>query len=292
MRVLWLTALVVVIDQATKQLVLRTMYLGQQIPILGDWLKFTYTENPGMAFGITFGPKAMVTVFAIIATVLISFYLYRVRRDYYPYRASLALILGGALGNIIDRVFYGKLYDNESLLVGKVVDFIHVNVWSGFIPEAVPLIGGTYVSLFPIWNVADMAIVCGVVGIVAFQKVHHRRLEERAAAQAAAERASDDQPAAPGPEPAPGEKGAASNPVAESAPPDPARRPPSDPGRRPPPDPGRRPPPDPGRNPPPDLGRKPPRPIADEDADRTHGSSSEAEKEQSARSSSREHPPG
>ena len=187
MRVLWLTALVVVIDQATKQLVLRTMYLGQQIPILGDWLKFTYTENPGMAFGITFGPKAMVTIFAIIATVLISYYLYRVRRDYYPYRASLALILGGALGNIVDRVFYGKLYDNESLLVGKVVDFIHVNVWSGFIPEAVPLIGGTYVSLFPIWNVADMAIVCGVVGIVTFQKVHHRRLEERAAAARAAE---------------------------------------------------------------------------------------------------------
>ena len=185
MRVLWLTALVVIIDQATKQLVLRTMYLGQQIPILGDWLKFTYTENPGMAFGITFGPKGMVTIFAIIATVLISVYLYRVRWDYLPYRASLALILGGALGNIVDRVFYGKLYDNDTLLVGKVVDFIHVNVWSGFIPEAVPLIGGTYVSLFPIWNVADMAIVCGVVGIVAFQKVHHRQLEERAAAERA-----------------------------------------------------------------------------------------------------------
>lgn len=179
MRVLWLTGLVVVLDQATKQVVLRTMYLGQQIPLLGDWLKFTYTENPGMAFGITFGPKAMVTVFAIIATVIITFYLYNVRHDYMPYRASLALILGGALGNIIDRVFYGKFYDNEALLVGKVVDFIHVNVWSGFIPEAVPVIGGTYVSLFPIWNVADMAIVCGVVGIIAFQKVHHRLLQER-----------------------------------------------------------------------------------------------------------------
>src|SRR5690606_41987053 len=98
MRVLWLTALIVAIDQFTKQLVLRTMYLGQQIPLLGDWLKLTYTENPGLAFGLTFGPKAMVTVCAIIAKVIITFYLYNVRHDYLPYRASLALMRAYAVG--------------------------------------------------------------------------------------------------------------------------------------------------------------------------------------------------
>lgn len=179
MRVLWLTALIVLIDQATKLLVVRTMYLGQQIPLIGDWLKFTYTENPGMAFGISFGPKALVTIFSIIATVLIAMYLVKVRHDYFPYRASLAFILGGALGNIIDRVFYGAIFDGDTFFVGKVVDFIHVNVWSGFVPETVPFVGGTYVSLFPIWNVADMSIVAGVVGIIAFQKMHHRLLQER-----------------------------------------------------------------------------------------------------------------
>lgn len=173
MRVLWLTGLVIVLDQITKQIVMRTMYLGQQIHLLGDWLKFTYTENPGMAFGITFGPKGMVTMFSVIATVLIILYLVKVRKGYLPYRASLGFILGGAIGNIIDRVFYGVLFGNETLFTGKVVDFIHVNVWSGFIPEAVPLMGGTYLSLFPIWNVADMAIVCGVVGILFFQKMYH-----------------------------------------------------------------------------------------------------------------------
>lgn len=183
MRVLWLTGLIIVIDQATKLLVLRTMYLGQQIPILGDWLKLTFTENPGMAFGITVGPTGLVTVFSIIATVLIIVYLHRVRNDYYPYRASLALILGGAVGNIIDRVFYGALFGDQPLFVGKVVDFIHVNVWSGFVSEAVPIFGGTYISLFPIWNVADMAIVCGVVGIIAFQKKHHELLYGRELAQ-------------------------------------------------------------------------------------------------------------
>ena len=178
MRILWLSALIIVIDQVTKQIVLRTMYLGQQIPVLGSWLKLTYTENPGMAFGITFGPKSLVTIFSIIATVLITMYLYNVRRGYYPYRASLALILGGAIGNIIDRVFYGALFNDDAFFVGRVVDFIHVNVWSGFIPESVPIVGGTYVSLFPIWNVADMAIVCGVVGILFFQKAYHHRLHE------------------------------------------------------------------------------------------------------------------
>lgn len=173
MRVLWLSGIVILLDQTTKLIVAQTMYLGQQISLIGDWLKFTYTENPGMAFGITFGPKAMVTVFSIIATILIAIYLVKVRKGYFPYRASLGLILGGALGNIIDRVFYGVLLRDDVLFVGRVVDFIHVNVWSGFIHESVPVIGGTYLSLFPIWNVADMAIVCGVVGILVFQQRFH-----------------------------------------------------------------------------------------------------------------------
>ena len=173
MRVLWLSGLVVLLDQATKLVVVQTMYLGQQIPLIGDWLKFTYTENPGMAFGITFGPKAMVTVFSIIATILITMYLVKVRNGYFPYRAGLGLILGGAIGNIIDRVFYGVIFNDDTFFVGRVVDFIHVNVWSGFIAESVPIVGGTYLSLFPIWNVADMAIVCGVVGILTFQQRFH-----------------------------------------------------------------------------------------------------------------------
>ena len=154
-------------------LVMKTMYLGQQIHLIGDWLKFTYTENPGMAFGITFGPRGLVTVFSVIATFLITLYLFKVRKGYFPYRASLAFILGGAIGNIIDRVFYGAVFGGDSLFVGRVVDFIHVNIWSGFIPESLPVLGGTYLSLFPIWNVADMAIVCGVVGILYFQKKYH-----------------------------------------------------------------------------------------------------------------------
>jgi signal peptidase II len=188
MRVLWITLFTVLVDQVTKAVVLRSMYRGQSIPILGDWLKLTFTENPGMAFGITFGPKALVTIFSMLATALIIFYLFKVRRGYLPYRASLALILGGAVGNIIDRVFYGVILGYETFFVGRVVDFIHVNLWSGLVPDAVPFLGGMYISLFPIWNVADMAIVCGVVGILFFQRAYHRiLLDEREQATAGLE---------------------------------------------------------------------------------------------------------
>ncbi len=167
---------IVAIDQITKQLVVANMYQGQSIPVLGDWLRLTYTENPGMAFGIEFGAPALVTIFSIVATALILFYLARVGRLYTPYRYSLALVLGGAFGNIIDRVFYGALMYDEPLFLGRVVDFIHVNLWRGHIPEGVPFFGGNYVALFPIWNVADMSIVVGVVGILIFQRTFHEAL--------------------------------------------------------------------------------------------------------------------
>jgi signal peptidase II len=177
MRILWLSGLVVLLDQVTKVIVHETMYRSQTIPLIGEWLSFTYTENPGMAFGITFGPPSLITYFSIFATIIIVTYLYRIRTGYGPYRLSLALVLGGALGNIIDRVFYGALFYGEPLFQGRVVDFIHVNVWRGYLPDSIPLLGGKYFALFPIWNVADMAIVVGVVGILLFQKAFHHRRE-------------------------------------------------------------------------------------------------------------------
>lgn len=188
MRAFWLTAAVVLVDQAAKFAVVRTMHIGQSIPLVGDWLKLTFTENPGMAFGITFGPKGLVTGLALIATILISFYLYRLRDHYAPYRYSLALILGGAIGNIIDRLFYGVLYEYGSFFTGRVVDFIHVDLWRGYVQEVFPFVGGEpwAVALFPIWNVADMAIVIGVVGILLFQGQFHEEIQARRRERSAA----------------------------------------------------------------------------------------------------------
>lgn len=164
---------ILVLDQISKVVVLNTMERGESIPILGQWLRFTFTENPGMAFGLSFGPPATITILSILATGLIVYYLAAVARFYTPYSVSLSFVLGGAFGNIIDRVFYGKLLYGEPLFQGHVVDFIHVDIWRGYVSEAIPLIGGNYMALFPIWNVADMSIVLGVAGILFFQKRFH-----------------------------------------------------------------------------------------------------------------------
>ncbi len=166
------------------------MHRHQSIPLLGDWLQFTFTENPGMAFGIEVGPPGTVAVLAVLATGLVAYYIAQVRGLYWPYRASLAFILGGAIGNIIDRVFYGVWLGYGELFQGRVVDFIHVSLWQGFVPPGVPLIGGSYMELFPIWNVADMAIVCGVAGVLFF----HNAFYEAMMAKEQAEVPSPDRP--------------------------------------------------------------------------------------------------
>jgi signal peptidase II len=185
MRLLWVSLGIVVLDQLSKIIVVQTMYLNQSIPVIGDWLLFTYTWNPGMAFGIRFGAPWLISAFSIIATFVILGYIFSVRRGYAPYRMSLGLVFGGAVGNIVDRVLYGPVFQGGEFFQGSVVDFIHVNLWRGHLPETIPLIGGKYIALFPIWNVADMAIVLGVVGILLFQKGFHARMVDHRAGDAA-----------------------------------------------------------------------------------------------------------
>lgn len=186
MRVLWISFIIVVCDQIAKLAVLKTMVRSRSIPVLGDWFKLTYTENPGMAFGVVFGPPSMISILSIIATVIIIAYLVSVRSGLRAYRVSLALVLGGALGNIIDRVLYGRIFYDMPLFQGRVVDFIHLDVWRGIMPDWLPFFGGRAVALFPIGNIADLAIIAGVVGIIWFQKQFHEQefaaAEEEAAA--------------------------------------------------------------------------------------------------------------
>ena len=179
MRLACVVVGVLILDQVTKVMVRVQMIPGHTIALVGDWLKFTFTENPGMAFGITFGPAGLITAFSILATVLIAIYLYSVRYGYIWYCVSLSGVFGGALGNIVDRLFYGMVFDYAPFFKGRVVDFIHVDLWTGFLPDLIPVVGGSYVSVFPIFNVADIAIVCGVAGILLFQKPFQKGLMEK-----------------------------------------------------------------------------------------------------------------
>ena len=172
MRLFWIALGVLALDQASKVYVRLNMAHGRlgAVDLIGDWLKFTFIENPGMAFGINFGPPGLITGFSVIAAMMIIIYLVRVRHGYLPYTASLACILGGAIGNIIDRFFYGVIFGYAPFFQGRVVDFIHFDIWHGPVPSSVPIVGGSYLAFFPIFNVADIGIVGGVIGILLFQK--------------------------------------------------------------------------------------------------------------------------
>ena len=174
--------LVIAIDQAVKMLVHFEMDFGTpgQIPVFGDWFKLHYTTNPGMAFGMELGSeygKMILTSFRLVAMVGIGYYLHYIidKKNHPIYILCIALILGGAIGNLVDSVFYGVWLDNAPYNAptpwfhGQVVDMFYFDIWEGYIPEWVPLWGGSYTALWPIFNVADASIFIGVAIILIFQ---------------------------------------------------------------------------------------------------------------------------
>lgn len=188
MKVLWFSLFLLLIDQTSKILVkgstlfgIKGMPLHHSTPVFGNWFNITFIENPGMAFGLEVAPKLFLTVFSIVAAAAILFYLWKVKDAPFWYRFSLSLIFSGAVGNVIDRTFYAKWYGYGDLFYGEVVDFIHFDIWQGMVN--IPLIGERYIQLFPIWNVADMAIFVGVFLLFFVQNSYYRQLEEKKKAQ-------------------------------------------------------------------------------------------------------------
>jgi signal peptidase II len=174
LKVLYYSLLVIIIDQATKLLVkgLRIESLGIDLhgmpyasskPLLGEFIKITFIENPGMAFGVDVGPKMFLTLFTIAASVLILFYIYRHRNSAFLLRMALAFILAGAVGNLIDRTFYGKIFGYAPYFYGKVVDFVQVEFWD------FTFLGKTYTT-WPIFNIADVSVTVGFLIILFFHK--------------------------------------------------------------------------------------------------------------------------
>ncbi|HZX75300.1 MAG TPA: lipoprotein signal peptidase [Cyclobacteriaceae bacterium] len=174
--------IVIVIDQTSKLLVYKYMYLHEEVNVLGEWFKLHYLLNPGMAFGIRwdneFG-KLALTLFRIIAMVGIGYYLVRtVRRNAHPgFLICMALILGGAVGNVIDSTFYGVFLNNTPdgsvtpWFHGQVIDMLFFPVFDFYWPDWVPGLGGEYFLFFsPVFNIADSSIFVGVLMILLFQK--------------------------------------------------------------------------------------------------------------------------
>jgi signal peptidase II len=168
--------IIVLADQLIKTWVRMHMYLGQDIHFLGEHGMLHYTENNGMAFGMELGGvfgKLVLTAFRIVAVGAITYGLiYLIKHKYHRgLIMCVALILAGALGNIIDSTFYGLIYQNEPLFMGRVVDMFYFPLFSGYFPQWVPIWGGQdYVFFRPVFNLADSAISVGVIAILIFQK--------------------------------------------------------------------------------------------------------------------------
>jgi signal peptidase II len=181
--------IVICIDQTSKLLVHKYMGLHEEVNVIGDWFRLHYLLNPGMAFGIKwdseFG-KLALTVFRIIAMFGIGYYLIHMnqRKAHSGFLICMALILGGAVGNVIDSIFYGVFLGNAPLdsptpwFHGQVIDMLFFPVANFTWPEWMPYLGGQDFLFFsPVFNIADSSIFIGVVSILIFQKKFFKEKE-------------------------------------------------------------------------------------------------------------------
>ena len=150
---------VVAFDQVTKTIVKQAMTLGESIPVIGDAVRITFVENDGIAFGLHVKNAVIFTAISILACILIMVYLWKQRKEGAWLKASLVLVLGGAIGNVIDRVLFGK-----------VVDFIDV---------------GYKTLRWPVFNVADSAVVIGM-GIMIVLMIREEKSKSSAKADVSA----------------------------------------------------------------------------------------------------------
>ena len=184
-----------VIDQVTKIWVKLSMKSGDEFAYIGNWARIHFVENEGMAFGMSFGVglgKFLLTFFRIIAVGFITYYLSKQIKNKNASKGfvfALALILTGAVGNIIDSIFYGHFFSESTSTQiatlfpaqggyadwfhGRVVDMFYFPIYQskGDLPNWVPFLGGQIFEFFQfIFNVADACITIGVFIILIFQK--------------------------------------------------------------------------------------------------------------------------
>ena len=156
-KLLLLGIFLIVLDQVVKVLVKTNMSLGEVIPVFGNWFRICFVENEGMAFGMKFGGalgKFLLSAFRIVLSGFLIWWMSKLlKKDGVPAGVPVALsvITAGAIGNLIDSLFYGIIWDYAPFMYGRVVDMFSAT----FFP--------------PVFNVADACVTCGAFYLIIFQ---------------------------------------------------------------------------------------------------------------------------
>ena len=182
--------LVLIIDQASKIWIKTHFTLGESVVIF-PWFRILFIENNGMAFGIEILGKLFLSLFRVVAIAVIGYYLYRLTQRAVRYKNGfvicISLIFAGAMGNIIDSLFYGLIFSESTFytvatfmpegggyapfLYGKVVDMLYFPLYEGFLPQWIPIWGGDFFVFFrPVFNLADSYITIGVFILLLFHR--------------------------------------------------------------------------------------------------------------------------
>jgi signal peptidase II len=182
LKVVLLVLAILTIDQTSKIYVKTHFTLGEKFPVF-DWFQVFFTENPGLAFGFEFGGKLFLTLFRIIAVSILIYYISRLIKNNarQGFILTIATVLAGAAGNIIDSVFYGIFFSESTfesaaqfmptgggyapLFYGKVVDMLSFHIFT--FPDWLPFLGGE-VFFSPIFNIADSAITTALFLVIIF----------------------------------------------------------------------------------------------------------------------------
>ena len=189
-HLLWLAILLLlIIDQTIKIEVKTNMCLYEHISVT-DWFYISFVENNGMAFGMAFLNKVVLSLFRIVASSIIGYYLYRQiknKETRFGYLICISLILAGAIGNIIDCMFYGLCFTESTpytvstsvplgdgyapFLMGRVVDMFYFPIIETYLPEWMPFVGGNHFVFFsPVFNFADACVSVGFILLLLFYR--------------------------------------------------------------------------------------------------------------------------
>lgn len=203
-KIVLITLLILLIDQFSKIYIKTHFYLGESIPVFGqNWFKLTFVENPGMAYGFHFGGLFGKYFLVILRLFVIGYMIYLFKKWIREKKSNyllipMAVIFAGAIGNVLDGMFYGMIFDSGSIyeesvsrwidydgvsklvpfgqgysqfMKGCVVDMLHFPLVDWYVPSNWPLIGGRHLEFFKyIFNVADSAITVGGALLFLFRK--------------------------------------------------------------------------------------------------------------------------